>query len=62
MAALLPRCVESLVQAERAELLDVIVVNDGSKDNSLEVAKSYAERYPSVIRVIDKPNGNYGSR
>ena len=61
MAALLPRCVESLVQAERAELLDVIVVNDGSKDNSLEVAKSYAERYPSVIRVIDKPNGNYGS-
>lgn len=61
MAALLPRCLDSLVSAKRAELLDVLVVNDGSKDNSLEVAQGYAWKYPTIVRVINKPNGNYGS-
>lgn len=61
MAALLPRCLDSLVAAEQADRLDVLVVNDGSKDNSLEVAQGYAWKYPTIVRVIDKPNGNYGS-
>ena len=62
MAALLPRCLDSLVAAEGAEdYLETIVVNDGSKDNSLEVAQQYANKYPNIVRVIDKPNGNYGS-
>ena len=61
MATLLPRCLDSLASAEQADLLDVLVVNDGSKDNSLQVAQDYAWRYPGVVRVIDKPNGNYGS-
>ncbi|MBO7456165.1 MAG: glycosyltransferase family 2 protein [Paludibacteraceae bacterium] len=61
MAALLPRCLDSLVSAQRAEALDILVVNDGSKDSSLQVAQQYAYKYPSIIHVIDKPNGNYGS-
>ena len=62
MAALLPRCLDSLVAAEGAEdYLEAIVVNDGSKDNSLEVAQQYAKKYPTIVHVIDKPNGNYGS-
>lgn len=61
MAELLPRCLDSLVYARQAELLDVLVVNDGSKDNSLVVAQDYAWRFPTVVSVIDKPNGNYGS-
>lgn len=61
MEALLPRCLDSLVAAKNREKMDVIVVNDGSKDGSLEVMKSYAEKYPEVVRYIDKANGNYGS-
>ncbi len=61
MAALLPRCLDSLVAADRADLLDVIVVNDGSKDNSSAVAHAYEQKYKSIVSVIDKPNGNYGS-
>jgi len=62
MAALLPRCLASLVSAtEAAERLEVVVVNDGSKDLSLQVAQEWQANYPEIIRVIDKPNGNYGS-
>jgi glycosyltransferase involved in cell wall biosynthesis len=61
MASLLPRCLDSLAKSKKAELLDILVVNDGSKDNSSEVAHQYEAKYPNVVRVIDKPNGNYGS-
>lgn len=61
MAALLPRCLNSLVSAQHADEVEAIVVNDGSKDNSLEVARDYESRFPNTVTVIDKPNGNYGS-
>lgn len=61
MAALLPRCLDSLVSAKNADQIEAMVVNDGSKDNSLEVARTYEARYPDTVTVIDKPNGNYGS-
>ena len=62
MAELLPRCLDSLVAAQGAEkALEAIVVNDGSKDNSLQVAQDFQKRYPKIVTVVDKPNGNYGS-
>lgn len=61
MAALLPRCLDSLLNTETLESLEVIAVNDGSKDSSLEIARDYEQRFPHTITVIDKPNGNYGS-
>lgn len=61
MAELLPRCLESLLVEETLEQLEVVVVNDGSKDNSLEVMRSFESRFPQTVTVIDKPNGNYGS-
>ena len=41
--------------------VEVIVVNDGSKDNTLLIANKYKEQYPNIINVIDKPNGGHGS-
>lgn len=61
MASLLPRCLDSLIAPETKDRLEVIVVNDGSGDNSLEIAEEYASRHPGLIKVFDKPNGNYGS-
>ncbi|MBD5202639.1 MAG: glycosyltransferase family 2 protein [Bacteroidales bacterium] len=60
MEAYLPQCLNSLV-CDQMDRLDVIVVNDGSKDATLRIAGEYAERYPETVTVIDKPNGNYGS-
>lgn len=61
MAALLPRCLDSFITPNLLNELEILVVNDGSKDNSLEIAQQYETKYPGVIYAIDKPNGNYGS-
>ncbi len=57
----LPRCIDSLVNTAVSEELDIIIVNDGSTDNTLEVATDYQNRYEGIVRVIDKPNGGHGS-
>lgn len=54
-------CLDSLLIGEGFEGVEVLVINDGSKDRSSEIAHGYADRYPGSIRVIDKENGNYGS-
>lgn len=40
---------------------EIIVVNDGSTDNTLMIAKKFQEKYPQVLRVIDQPNGGKAS-
>lgn len=60
MEKYISKCLDSLIIPE-FDQIEVLVVNDGSKDRSSEIAHSYAERYPDSIRVIDKENGNYGS-
>ena len=62
MQAYLHRCLDSLiVPNEQMALLEVLVINDGSKDKSSAIAHEYETKYPSTFRVIDKENGNYGS-
>lgn len=58
----LRRCLDSLiVPKEQMKQLEVLVINDGSKDNSSAIAHEYQDKYPDTFRVIDKENGNYGS-
>ena len=54
------KCLKSLIIPE-IDLLDIMVINDGSKDTSSQVAREIAKEYSSSIRVIDTENGNYGS-
>lgn len=56
------QCLDSvIVPAELMEKLEVIVVNDGTPDNSAKIAHEYANRYSDTIYVIDKENGGHGS-
>ena len=63
METYLRKCLDSLVvdDQELFDRLEVLVINDGSKDSSSSIAHEYQHRYPHVFRVIDKDNGNYGS-
>lgn len=38
----------------------VLLVNDGSKDNTLEILKELEETWPEQLVVIDKPNSGHG--
>lgn len=61
MEALLGRCLDSIVASSAIDQIEVVVVNDGSSDGSLAIAQEYEARLPQSVRVVDKPNGNYGS-
>jgi len=39
------------------EKLEVIVIDDGSEDNTFKVARNFAKKYPSIIKVFHKENG-----
>ena len=55
------KCLKSFIKEELLTLIEVIVVNDGSTDNSSNLAKTFSNNYPETFRVIDKENGGHGS-
>ncbi len=61
----LARCLESLLNQSFTDF-EIIVVNDGSPDNSQRIIDDYAARYPDKIKAFIKENGglsdarNYG--
>lgn len=61
MEKYLDRCLTSVTSIKNRDVCEIIVVIDGSKDRSLEIAKVYEKRYPDLLRVIDKQNGGWGS-
>lgn len=62
MEKYLHKCLDSLIiNDEEMKHLEVLVINDGSKDSSSQIAHEYQDNYPDTFRVIDKENGNYGS-
>lgn len=56
----------SLLRSKYANELEILIVNDGSKDDTVEKAnkfikENYTGKGNPVVRVIDKPNGGHGS-
>ena len=43
------------------EDIEILVVNDGSNDNTANIADEYSKRYPGIVRAIHKKNGGHGS-
>lgn len=55
------RCLDSLlVPQQMLENLDIVIINDGTPDNSAVIAKEYEKKYPGVFRVIDQENRGHG--
>lgn len=55
----LPECLDSLVNQTLKDI-EIICINDGSKDGSLDIIKKYASR-DKRIKIIDKENSGYGN-
>ena len=55
------QCLDSFVKSQFLDLFEVLVVNDGSQDNTAEIVSNYVKRYPGIICLIDKENGGHGS-
>lgn len=59
------KCLETLVNQTLHDI-EIILVNDGSKDNSEKIAKKFNKKYPKKIIYVEKENGglsdarNYG--
>ena len=51
----LPQCLDTL-GTQAGDIMETILVNDGSTDNSLSICKEYAQRNSNAI-IIDKENG-----
>ena len=53
------KCIDSLLVG--GEDVEILIVDDGSSDRTAEIADSYEDRFPGIVRAIHKPNGGHGS-
>lgn len=51
-------CIETLLTG--GEDVEILIVDDGSKDRTAEIADSYAEKYPTIVKAIHQENGGHG--
>lgn len=57
----LNQTLDSFIQEEILADIEVLIVDDGSKDRTPLIGKAYEEKYPGTFRVISKENGGHGS-
>ena len=56
--AYLEKCVESLLPG--GDKVEILIVNDGSKDKTAEIANRLESENPGIVRAIHKENGGHG--
>ena len=56
--AYLKHAVDSLLPG--GDEVEILIVNDGSKDGTAEIADDYERRYPGIVRAVHKENGGHG--
>ncbi len=57
-AAFMDHCLDTLLTG--GDRVEIIIINDGSKDNTGEIADKYAAAHPDIIKVIHQENGGHG--
>ncbi len=59
-AKFLRKCLDSFLCEEAKDYIEVIVVNDGSADNTADIAREYCDKKPDVFRLINQENKGHG--
>lgn len=52
------KCIESLLPG--GEDVEIIIVDDGSKDDTAKIADEYAAKYPTIVKAVHQENGGHG--
>lgn len=52
-------CVNSLLAG--GEDVEILIVDDGSKDATREIADEFERKYPTIVRAIHQENGGHGA-
>lgn len=55
------KCLDSIIASKYIHEIEILVINDGSTDNSGKVISEYEKRFPDSIRVFNKEDEGYGS-
>ena len=58
-AAYMENCIKSLLPG--ADRVEIIIIDDGSTDDTGRIADAYAEQYPDIVRVVHQENGGHGA-
>ena len=53
------KCIDSLLPAK--DDIEIIIINDGSKDSTAAIADRYAQQYPEFIKAVHQENGGHGA-
>ncbi len=56
--AYIKKCIDSLLVG--GEDVEILIVDDGSSDNTATIADEYAKRFPTIIKAIHQENGGHG--
>lgn len=52
------KCINSLLAG--GDEVEILIVNDGSKDRTAEIADEFEKRYPGIVRAIHQENKGHG--
>lgn len=52
---------ESFVGTEVSSKIELLIVDDGSKDNTASIAREYQEKYPETVKLIQQKNAGPGA-
>lgn len=56
--AYMEKCINSLLKG--GDEVEILIIDDGSKDRTAEIADAYAAKYPEIIKAVHQENGGHG--
>lgn len=57
----LEKCLVSILNARNSSKIEVLVINDGSSDDTAQIAERISKESNGIVRLINKENGGHGS-